>query len=134
MAQPAETAPPALVEAMRVNEPSAERDSSVEVVGSKETLAEELLKKSRPAKAPTRPTVPMRSKSTRGKSAQTAALRRARTVMQYQRGLRGGVIIVDLLGSTYDGGRGKMEDKRREGTPEDEWRVQLWASEPKRAG
>lgn len=114
MAQPAETIPPALVEPMRVNEPPGERDSKVEVVGSKEALAEELLKKSKPAKVPTRPTVPMRSKSTRGRSAQTTLLRRARTVMQYQRGRRGNVIIVDLLGSTYAGGE-KIEEKEREG-------------------
>jgi len=113
MAQPAETIPPALVEAMRVNEPSGERDSKVEVEGLKETLAEELLKKSRPAKVPTRPTVLMRSKSTRGKLTQTT-LMRARMVMQYQRGRRRGAIIVDLLSSTYEG-EGKVEGKGREG-------------------
>ena len=81
MAQPADTIPPALVEAMRVNAPSGERKSNVEVVGSKERLVE-LLKKSRPAKAPTRPTAPMRSKSTRGRSARTT-LRRAMRGMRY---------------------------------------------------
>jgi hypothetical protein len=91
MAQPAETRPPASVEAMRVNEPSAERESKVEVEGSNETLADELLKKSRPAKVPTRPTVPMRSKSTRGgvSAQKTTLLRRARAAMQYQRGRMG---------------------------------------------
>jgi hypothetical protein len=103
MAQPAETRSPALVEAMRVNEPSAARDSKVEVEGSKETLADELLTKSRPAKVPTRPTVAMRSKSTRGVSAQKTTLRRARTATQYQRGPWGYVFIVDLLDTTYEG-------------------------------
>lgn len=117
MAQPAETRPPASVEAMRVNEPSAERESTVEVEGSKETLADELLKKSRPAKVPTRATVPMRSKSTRGcVSAQKTTLRRARTGMQYQRGHMGYVFIVDLRDTTYGGdggvygGEGKGRD------------------------
>jgi hypothetical protein len=132
MAQPAETTPPALVEARRVNEPSAERDSKVEVEGSKETLADELLTKSRPAKVPTRPTVPMRSKSTRGVSAQKTTLRRARTAMQYQRGPRGYVFIVDLLDTTYEGevegevGRGRDARLRVEG--------RIWAGEPKRTG
>src|SRR6266849_6464935 len=100
---------------MRLNEPSGERDSKVEVEGSKETLADELLKKSRPAKIPTRPTVPMRSKSTRGVSAQKTTLRRARTAMQYQRGRKGYVFIVDLLDTTYEGevegevGRGRPQ-------------------------
>src|SRR5258708_35561608 len=93
MAQPAETMPPAFVEAMRVNEPSGERDSKVEVEGSKEALAEEPFKKWRPAKVPTRPTVPMRSKSTRGVSAQKTTLRRASTAKQYQRRCRRSVII-----------------------------------------
>ena len=110
MAQPAETTPPASVEAMRDNEPSAERDSNVEVEGSKEALADELLKKSRPAKVPTRPTVPMRSKSTRGVSAQKTTLRSARTEMQYQRGRMGYVVIVDLLDTTYDT-RGRSKER-----------------------
>jgi hypothetical protein len=42
-------------------------------------------------------------------------------VMQYQRGRRGDVIIVNLLCSTYEG-EGKVEEKEREGTPDDEWR------------
>jgi hypothetical protein len=111
MAQPAETTPPELVEAIRVNEPSAERESKVEVEGSKEKLAEELLKKSRPAKAPTRPTVPMRSKSRRGDCAR-ATLRRARKTMRHQGGLRGYVVIVDSCSLTYGGGR---EEKREKG-------------------
>ena len=78
MAQPAEIIPPELVDAIRVNEPSAERESKVEVEGSKETLAVELLKKSRPAKAPTRPTAPMRSKSTRGRVAKATWEKRVR--------------------------------------------------------
>lgn len=54
--------PPELVEARRVREPSEAREKRVEVVGSKET--EELVKRSRPANAPARPTLPIRSKST----------------------------------------------------------------------
>ncbi len=129
--------PPAFVEAMRVNEPSGERDSKVEVEGSKEALAEEPFKKSRPAKVPTRPTVPMRSKSTRGVSAQKTTLRRARTAMQYQGGCRGCVIIVELLellNTTYEGEvKGKVAGKEGEGAPDDEWSVHLRTGEPKRA-
>lgn len=93
-----EMTPPALVEAIRVNEPWAERENNVEVEGSKEALTEELLKKSRPANAPARPTVPMRSKSTRGLSAR-ATLRRARRRTRHQ----GYVVIVELCGLTYGG-------------------------------
>ena len=104
-----ETTPPVLVEATRVNEPSAERENSVEVEGSKEALTEELLKKSRPAKAPARPTVPMRSKSTRGKSAR-ATLRRARRRTRHQ----GYVVIVELSGLTYGGRERERKGKRKE--------------------
>lgn len=48
--------------------PSDVRDNSVEVEGSNATL-DELLNESSPAKAPARPTVPMRSKSTWGSDA-----------------------------------------------------------------
>jgi len=104
-----ETTPPALVEAIRVNEPWAERENNVEVEASKEALTEELLKKSRPAKAPARPTVPMRSKSTRGISAR-ATLRRVRTRMRHQ----GYVVIVDLCGLTYGGREREKKMKRKE--------------------
>jgi len=107
--------PPELVEAIRVNAPLAERDNKVEVEGSKETAAEELLKRSRPAKAPTRPTVPMRSKSTRGESAR-ATLRKARRARRNQGGYRGDVVIVvDGRGLTYERKKeGKKERKRKE--------------------
>lgn len=104
-----ETMPPALVEAMRVKEPSAERENRVEVEGSKEALTEELLKKSRPAKAPARPTVPMRSKSTRGKSAR-ATLRIVRRRTRHQ----GYVVIVELCGLTYGGERERIKKKGKE--------------------
>ena len=104
-----EIAPPVLVEAMRVNEPSAERENNVEVAGSKEALTEELLKKSRPAKAPARPTVPMRSKSTRGKSAR-ATLRIERRRTRHQ----GYVVIVELCSLTYGGEREEKEKKGEE--------------------
>ena len=66
--------PPGSVEARWVSEPSEAREKRVEVVGSKET--EELVKRSRPAKAPARPTLPMRSKSTWGKAAFAKRARR----------------------------------------------------------
>lgn len=110
MAQPAEMIPPELVDAMRVNEPSTERESKVEVEGSKEALAEELLKKSRPAKAPTRPTEPMRSKSTRGDCARATSRRARRRTMRHHGGLGWYVVIVDLGGLTYGGER---EEKRK---------------------
>lgn len=117
MAQPADTVPPLLVEAMRVNEPSGERDNKVEVEGSKEE-GEELLKRSRPAKAPARPTVPMRSKSIRGISvAETTTSRRmrARKGMRDQGGRRRVVlIVVEVEGLTYEkervGASGRIRD------------------------
>jgi len=59
--------PPGFVEARRAKEPSEEREKRVEIAGSKVT--DEFEKKSKPAKAPARPTLPMRSKSTWGKAA-----------------------------------------------------------------
>jgi len=62
--------PPELVLAIRESEPSFSRERRVEVVGSNET--EEAEKMSRPAKAPARPTLPIRSKSTWGRAARAA--------------------------------------------------------------
>jgi hypothetical protein len=88
---------------MGVNEPSGERDNKVEVEGSKETELE-LLKRPRPAKAPTRPTAPMRSKSMRGTSAETISRRmRAMRVRRDQGGRRGVVVIVEV--AAYEGAR-----------------------------
>lgn len=67
--QPARIAPPELVEAREVREPSEERERRVAVEGSNEVGGEEFESKSRPANAPARPTLPMRSKSTRGELA-----------------------------------------------------------------
>jgi hypothetical protein len=111
MEQPAEMVPPVSVEAMRVNEPSAERESKVEVEGSNEAVAEELSKKSRPAKAPKRPTVPMRSKSMRGKSAR-ATLMSARRTMRRQGEY---AVIVESCSLTYGGKRREEKMGRKEG-------------------
>lgn len=58
--------PPALVDAIRVREPSLARERRVDVAGSNET---DELKTSKPANAPARPTLPIRSKSTCGNAA-----------------------------------------------------------------
>lgn len=60
--------PPALVSPRRDNAPDELRESRVEVVGSNVTEVV-LSNRSRPAKAPARPTLPMRLKSTRGNEA-----------------------------------------------------------------
>ena len=61
---------------MRVREPSLFRERSDEVEGS--NWREEFANKSRPANAPARPTLPMRSKSTRGVLARAAWTKRGR--------------------------------------------------------
>lgn len=71
--------PPGFVDPSRVREPSASRERRVEVVGSKEREVEELAKMSRPAKAPARPTLPIRSKSIRGGLAMATVGRRSAT-------------------------------------------------------
>ncbi len=77
-AHPAEILPPALVEPRRDREPSEAREKRVDEVGSKERLLVVLSNKSSPAKAPARPTWPIRSKSTLG-SAADATSRSSRT-------------------------------------------------------
>ena len=71
-AHAAKILPPTSVDPIRVSEPSGARERRVEVVGSKEREDEELATTSRPAKEPAKPTLPMRLKSTRGRSARTA--------------------------------------------------------------
>lgn len=68
--------PPEFVDARREREPLDERESNVEVDGSKVTAVVEFWKRSRPANAPANPTFPMRSKSTRGRFAQTPLMMR----------------------------------------------------------
>lgn len=70
-AHPARIEPPEFVAPRRVRAPSDERESRVEVDESKETDDPLELKRSRPANAPPRPTLPMRSKSTSGSAAMT---------------------------------------------------------------
>lgn len=67
--QPAKILPPELVDAIRVREPSFARERRVDVAGSNEI---DELKTSKPANAPARPTLPMRSKSTWGKAARAS--------------------------------------------------------------
>lgn len=69
--------PPLFVDARRESAPSGERERRVEEEGSK-AMEDELEKKSRPAKEPARPTLPMRSKSTSGRSALTRGAKRER--------------------------------------------------------
>lgn len=96
MAQPADTTPPLLVEAMGVSEPSGERVNRVEVVESNETEGEELFTRPRPAKAPTRPTRPMRSKSIIGVFAAETTSRNTRAMRgKRDQGGRRGVVIVE---------------------------------------
>lgn len=103
MAQPADTVPPLLVEAMGVSEPSGERDNRVEVEESNVTEGEELFTRPRPAKAPTRPTDPMRSKSIIGIFAETTSRKtRAMRGKRDQGGRRGIVIVVELERGTCE--------------------------------
>jgi hypothetical protein len=85
----------------------------VEVEELNETLAE-LLKKSRPAKAPTRPTVPMRLKSTRGDCAR-ATLRKARRRTRHHGGLGWYIVIVFLGKLTCEGERERKREKEIKG-------------------
>lgn len=70
-----------------MSEPSEARERRVDVVGSKEREAEELAKMSRPAKAPARPTLPIRSKSRRGRLAMATA--ECRSMTAWRRGIEG---------------------------------------------
>ena len=91
--------PPASVDARRVSAPSAARDRRVLVVGSKATVAFE--NTSRPAKAPARPTVPMRSKSTRGRAARTALRENSRAGIREN--IEGGIWLA-CTGNVCHGG------------------------------
>lgn len=75
--------PPVFVEPRNVSAPSLLRVRSDEVEGSKET--EVLAKRSKPANEPASPTVPMRSKSTRGRLAIARAGKRNRRRSGFRR-------------------------------------------------
>ena len=75
--------PPEEVDARVVREPSELREMRVAVEGSNE-IEEELSKRPRPANAPAKPTLPIRSKSTRGRLA-NATLERSRRTVETER-------------------------------------------------
>lgn len=77
-AHPARMVPPELVDARRDKAPSGERERRVEVDGSNVTAAEAFWNRSRPANAPASPTLPIRSKSTRGRAPRTTLIEKKR--------------------------------------------------------
>lgn len=70
--------PPAFVEPTRDSSPSEPRERSVDVEASSVPVSVVLSRKLKPAKEPAIPTVPMRSKSTKGGLARTTLRSRKR--------------------------------------------------------
>lgn len=76
--QPAKMFPPGFVDPICEMSPLVDRESKVDVEGSRVAVFEELSRKVKPENEPAMPTLPMRSKSTRGGVANATWRRRSR--------------------------------------------------------
>lgn len=105
--------PPALVDATFDREPSSEDRVSRDAVEGSKVTEEEFVTRSRPANAPARPTLPIRSKSTRGVLARAAwaQIARKKAVMSREHDLRRDLHAIACWGGVSCTMRGR--DKRR---------------------